>query len=156
MKHLREFSDFKDLVEDCKDILIDLLDDGIIVRVFNEESDLYIRIYTDRVRKGIRIGKYELCFNHLLSYLEERGYYLDKCKDSYITTEDEESLLCPRCGDDWIVEEEGGIYFGCTSCLYSSRLVDFLSQKTLMDDERFINLISQNKEVININLKYIR
>ena len=86
MKYLRRFNESIDnqLEEDCKYILSEMSDKGVIVIVNNNKSGLYIELEsrTNSDNDYIKLKEYKLDFEHLLSFLKSNGYVLQK--DSYV------------------------------------------------------------------------
>jgi hypothetical protein len=129
MKHLKRFNESSDLyntiISDCKDILLDLTDVGIRCGVDGgiKWDGVDSQINVDKVkieieaseRSKVRLGDFGLSFEHLISYLESKGYILDS-KGSFYEN------------DDW------DYYEGCPKCM--SRNVWF----TERDDEGDINM----------------
>ena len=130
MKHLKGFNEnsydlYNNTISDCKDILLDLTDIGIRCSV-----DMGIKwdgvksgINADKVKieieasslSKVRLGDFGPSFEHLLSYLESKGYILDS-KGSFYEN------------DDW------EYYEGCTTC--GSNNVSFVNR----DDDRDIKM----------------
>lgn len=130
MKHLRRFNEnsydlYNTIISDCKDILLDLTDEGIRCGV-----SLWLGDNIDKVkieieaseRSKVRLGDFSLSFEHLISYLESKGYILDS-KGSFYEN------------DDW------EYYEGCPTC--GSNNVSFVDrcdgQKEYLNDDRNIN-----------------
>lgn len=120
MKHLKRFNEnsydlYTNTISDCKDILLDLTDAGIKcdVKHFDNVDKVRIEIEASE-RSKVRLGDFSLSFEHLLSYLESKGYILDS-KGSFYEN------------DDW------DYYEGCPTC--GSANVSFVDR----DDDRDIN-----------------
>ena len=77
MKYLKRFNESieDDIVEECKDILLPLVDDGIIIdviKVGKRYGRIFIKISVDRL--PYNLIKYTDDLEHLNSYLESEGY----------------------------------------------------------------------------------
>ena len=112
MKHLRRFNensyDLYNTISDCKDILLDLTDIGIrcSVDMGIKWDGVKSQINVDKVKieieasshSKVRLGDFGPSFEHLLSYLESKGYILDS-KGSFYENDDWEYYEgCPTCG----------------------------------------------------------
>ena len=120
MKHLKRFNEnsydlYTNTISDCKDILLDLTDAGIScdIKHFGNVDKVKIEIEASSHSK-VRLGDFGPSFEHLLSYLESKGYILDS-KGSFYEN------------DDW------DYYEGCPTC--GSTNVSFVDR----DDDRDIN-----------------
>jgi ribosomal protein S27AE len=104
MKHLKRFNESSDLyntiISDCKDILLDLTDEGIRCGV-----SLWLGDNIDKVkieieaseRSKVRLGDFGLSFEHLISYLESKGYILDSRGSFYENDDWDYYEECPEC-----------------------------------------------------------
>jgi hypothetical protein len=111
MKHLKRFNESSDLyntiISDCKDILLDLTDVGIRCSVDGgiKWDGVESQVNADKVKieieasswSKVRLGDFSLSFEHLISYLESKGYILDS-KGSFYENDDWDSYEeCPEC-----------------------------------------------------------
>jgi len=130
--NVNESYDIYNTISDCKDILLDLTDVGIRcgvdagikwdgVRSGINVDKVKIEIVASSLSK-VRLGDFSLSFEHLISYLESKGYILDS-KGSFYEN------------DDW------DYYEGCPTC--GSNNVSFVDrcdgQKEYLNDDRNIN-----------------
>jgi ribosomal protein S27AE len=105
MKHLRRFNEnsydlYNTIISDCKDILLDLTDEGIRCGV-----SLWLGDNIDKVkieieaseRSKVRLGDFSLSFEHLISYLESKGYILDSRGSFYENDDWDYYEECPEC-----------------------------------------------------------
>ena len=84
MKHLKRFneSSIDDIINDCKDILIDLSDNNITYKVwvsgrFSGSGSIIVDIGDDD-DNSISLMNMSDTFEHLISYLESFGYLFSK------------------------------------------------------------------------------
>jgi ribosomal protein S27AE len=111
MKHLRRFNensyDLYNTISDCKDILLDLTDIGIrcIVDMGIKWDGVKSGINADKVKieieasslSKVRLGDFSLSFEHLISYLESKGYILDSRGSFYENDDWDYYEECPEC-----------------------------------------------------------
>ena len=106
MKHLKRFNEnsydlYTNTISDCKDILLDLTDIGISCNIkhFGNVDKVNIEIEASPLSK-VRLGDFASSFEHLISYLESKGYILDS-KGSFYGNDDWEYYEgCPTCGSN--------------------------------------------------------
>ena len=104
MKHLKRFNEnsydlYTNTISDCKDILLDLTDAGIRcdIKHFGNVDKVNIEIEASSHSK-VRLGDFGPSFEHLLSYLDSKGYILDS-KGSFYENDDWDYYEgCPKCG----------------------------------------------------------
>ena len=104
MKHLKRFNEnsydlYTNTISDCKDILLDLTDAGIRcdIKHFGNVDKVNIEIEASSHSK-VRLGDFGPSFEHLLSYLDSKGYILDS-KGSFYENDDWDYYEgCPTCG----------------------------------------------------------
>ena len=137
MKHLKRFnessidsvyehshevsneSSIVNILNDCKDILIDLSDNHIPYKVWVASSGSIIVDIGDD--KGLTSLKNEgSTFDHLFSYLESFGYLMNGKKSFYEGNNWEYYESCPKCGSDEVtVDVEASV----TKLLLTSRAI---------------------------------
>jgi hypothetical protein len=82
MKWIRTYESYSDLVVECENIFIDLIQDGSSIDVSfpgkksisGEPADIIRIIFNDRSRKPFKPLKYIDAFYHLDSFLQSKGY----------------------------------------------------------------------------------
>ena len=84
MKHLKSFNEnlfesedeIQEIVNNCKDILLDLKDDGFEVKVKYNNNASHENSFTIMIAKDVIFTKKDIAdvFNHLKSYMESVGY----------------------------------------------------------------------------------
>jgi hypothetical protein len=119
----------KDIVQDCKYILIDLADDGVPYKTSIKKStsiDDNIVIDIIDYDKGIELKKYVDNFNHLFDYLESLGYVLSKssyyCGDNWDAYE-----RCPECNSTGNITMINSDALKCNDCGHEALNGEFSS-----------------------------
>lgn len=82
MKWIKTYENYSDLLVQCEDILVDLIQDGVSVDVIKrnkttyseKEADIIRIIFNDKGRGSFNPLKYIDSFDHLNSFLESNGY----------------------------------------------------------------------------------
>ena len=106
MKYLRGFNESDNnqtnIINDCKDILLDLNDRHIKCSVWGVEGGTpyydKIKIEVGDGNNSFKLGSTELIFEHLFSYLESLDFFLDG-KDSFYGCDNWDYYgACPSCG----------------------------------------------------------
>ena len=107
MKHLRKFNEsdnynnLTNIINECKDILIELEHEGIKYNVYGFEGGTpsynRIKIEIGDESKIIKLRGYELMFEHLFSYLESEKFALDRNDSFYEKDGWEHYEACPEC-----------------------------------------------------------
>ena len=163
MKHLRRFNensyDLYNTISDCKDILLDLTDIGIRCSV-----DMGIKwdgvksgINADKVKieieasslSKVRLGDFSLSFEHLISYLESKGYILDSKGSFYENADWEYYECCPTCGSTNVsfVNRDDDIVINtweCGKCGKVGDQEDFLKPDHPISKSGLLNSIRNN------------
>ena len=131
MKHLKGFneSSIVNILNDCRDILIDLSDNHIHYKVWVSSSgSILIEIGDDRGLTSLK--SMSTTFDHLISYLESIGYLFSK-KSFYEGDNWEYYESCPKCGSDEVtidhIPTQIGNKFTCDKCKYVGDSEDFTS-----------------------------
>ena len=159
MKHLKRFSVYEhshevsnessivNILNDCKDILIDLSDNHIPYKVWVASSGSIIVDIGDD--KGLTSLKNEgSTFDHLFSYLESFGYLMNGKKSFYEGNNWEYYESCPKCGSDEVtidvnseVRFQSGNKFTCDKCKYVGDSEDFTSPDWPLDKNELMWVI---------------
>jgi hypothetical protein len=163
MRYLKKFNESIDnqLIEDCKYILSELSDKGILVNATMYEKGLFIDIESKSNSDNdyIKLNEYQLDFEHLLSFLKSNGYQFQK--DSYVTNDTWDYIeRCSKC--DYVntivnpkikfYEERGK----CNNCGYKSYIYDFLDEKHKIDEGDLHYFIKDNYWVGSMSLHFKR
>lgn len=82
MRWIKTYENYSDLLVQCEDILVDLIQDGVSVDVIKrnkttyseKEADIIRIIFNDKGRESFNPLKYIDSFDHLNSFLESNGY----------------------------------------------------------------------------------
>lgn len=161
MKYLRRFNESIDnqLEEDCKYILSELSDKGVIVIVNNNKIGLYIELEsrTNSDNDYIKLKEYKLDFEHLLSFLKSNGYVLQK--DSYVTNDTWDPIeRCPNCGYvNTMINPKINFHdetAECGACEYKSNMYEFLEHEHKIDEKELNYYINQNYWVSGMYLYF--
>jgi hypothetical protein len=135
MRYLKLYENFNDdIIEDCRDILIDLSDDGI-------DLDILFDVY--QVKYGgvsffIEIGSYSNIiemkeykdnFMRLLDYLESLGWSLSS--SSFYRSDNWDYIeRCPNCNfTDSSYLHGNGEVLECGNCSHQDNYTEFLTDK---------------------------
>jgi hypothetical protein len=161
MRYLKNFNESVDsqLVDDCKYILSELSDKGILVDATMNEKGLSIDIesISNSDNDYIKLNEYKLEFEHLLSFLESYGYKLQK--DSYVTNDTwDPNVFCPNCGNDNTDDIIGGEDYKtkCYHCDYESSSDQFLDFRHKIDEGDLHYFIKDNYWVGSMSLYFKR
>jgi hypothetical protein len=146
MKHLRKFNEsdnynnLTNIINECKDILIELEHDGVKYNVYGFEGGTpsynRIKIEIGDESKIIKLHGYELMFEHLFSYLESEKFVLDRNDSFYEKDGWEHYEACPECqstnvssinrdDDSYFSRDEGNNEFECGKCKHIGSQEDF-------------------------------
>lgn len=155
MKHLKRFNEnsydlYTNTISDCKDILLDLTDAGISCNIkhFGNVDKVKIEIEASSHSK-VRLGDFGPSFEHLLSYLESKGYILDS-KGSFYENDDWEYYEgCPTCGSTNVsfVNRDDDIVINtweCGKCGKVGDQEDFLKPDHPISKSGLLNSIRNN------------
>jgi hypothetical protein len=120
------------IINDCKDILIDLSDNNITCKVWVSGSgSIIVQIGDDNLFTSLR--NMSDTFDHLFSYLESFGYLMSN-KSFWEGDSWEYYESCPKCSSDEVtidVNSEdrfgSGHKFTCDKCNYLGDSEDFQS-----------------------------
>lgn len=159
MKYLKRFNENSDLydntISDCKDILLDLTDIGIRCDVnhFDNVDKFKIEIEASEQSK-VRLGDFGSSFEHLLSYLESKGYILDS-KGSFYENENWDSYEeCPECGSNNVShdsftngERNWGSNYKCGKCDHVGDVDNFQSPGHPISKSELLNSIRNNYHI---------
>ena len=163
MKYLRRFNensyDLYNTISDCKDILLDLTDIGIRCSVDGgiKWDGVKSQINVDKVKieieasslSKVRLGDFSLSFEHLISYLESKGYILDS-KGSFYENDDWEYYEgCPTCGSNNVSfvdrDDDRDINnWECGKCGKVGEQEDFLKPDHPISKSELLNSIRNN------------
>lgn len=163
MKYLRRFNESIDnqLEEDCKYILSELSDKGVIVIVNNHKVGLYIELEsrTNSDNDYIKLKEYKLDFEHLLSFLKSNGYVLQK--DSYVTNDTWHTIeRCPKCDYVNTMINPKINFYGetaeCRACGHKSNMDEFLEHGYKIDEKELNYYIDNNYWVSSMYLHFKR
>ena len=156
MKHLKRFNEnsydlYTNTISDCKDILLDLTDVGIRcdIKHFGNVDKVKIEIAYVSSYSKVRLGDFGPSFEHLLSYLESKGYILDN-KGSFYENDDWEYYEgCPTCGSTNVsfVNRDDDIVINtwkCGKCGKVGDQEDFLKPEWPISKSELLNSISNN------------
>ena len=137
MKHLKRFNEHShevsNIINDCKDILIDLSDNNIHYKVWEALSgSIIVDIGDDNLFTSLR--NMSDTFDHLFSYLESFGYLMNGKKSFYEGDSWEYYESCPKCFSDEVTIDvnsedkfQSGHKFTCDKCKYLGDSEDFQS-----------------------------
>ena len=155
MRYLRRFNEnsydlYTNTISDCKDILLDLTDTGISCNIkhFGNVDKVKIEIEASSHSK-VRLGDFGPSFEHLLSYLESKGYILDS-KGSFYENDDWEYYEgCPTCGSTNVsfVNRDDDIVINtwkCGKCGKVGDQEDFLKPDHPISKSELLNSIRNN------------
>jgi ribosomal protein S27AE len=155
MKHLKRFNEnsydlHTNTISDCKDILLDLTDVGIRcdIKHFSNVDKVKIEIEASSHSK-VRLGDFGPSFEHLLSYLESKGYILDS-KGSFYENDDWEYYEgCPTCGSTNVSfvdrDDDRDINtWKCGKCGKVGDQEDFLKPEWPISKSELLNSIRNN------------
>jgi len=161
MRYLKKFNESIDnqLIEDCKYILSELSDKGILVNATMDEKGLFIDIESKSNSDNdyIKLNEYKLEFEHLLSFLKSNGYQLQK--DSYVTNDTwDPNVFCPNCDNDNTDDIIGGEDYKtkCYHCDYESSSDEFLDFRHKIDEGDLHYFIKDNYWVGSMSLYFKR
>jgi predicted Zn-ribbon and HTH transcriptional regulator len=177
MKHLKRFNESSDLyntiISDCKDILLDLTDVGIrcSVDMGIKWDGVKSQINVDKVkieieaseRSKVRLGDFGSSFEHLLSYLESKGYILDN-KGSFYENDDWDSYEeCPECRSTNVSydrftngERNWGSDYKCGKCGHVGDVDNFQSQSHPISKSELLNSIRNNYYIDFMYLVFLK
>ena len=149
-------SNLNDIINDCKDILIDLGDNKITYKVngvslkFNDE--ISIEIGDDG---GVTsLSNMDLPFEHLISYLESMGFILDGNGSFYENSNWEYYERCPNCFSDNIRVNDD--VFTCNKCKLSGDSDDFITPEWPLDKSELFYSIKMNYKFDFMSLVFYR
>ena len=140
-------SDLNDVVNDCKDILIDLSDNHIPYKVWVASSGSIIVDIGDD--KGLTSLKNEgSTFDHLFSYLESFGYLMNGKRSFYEGDNWDYYESCPKCSSDEVTVDvnsedkfQSGLKFTCDKCKYVGDSEEFNSPEWPLDKSELMWVI---------------
>ncbi len=135
MKYLRAFNESDNnqtnIINDCKDILLDLDDYSIKYNVYGLEGGTS---YYDKIKielgdgdNSFKLNSTELIFEHLFSYLESLDFVLDG-RDSFYEGDNWDYYeACPSCGSNNVSSLPlADVYeFECVKCKHVGLREDF-------------------------------
>ena len=148
MKYLRKFNEsdnynnLTNIINECKDILIELEHEGIKYNVYGFEGGTpsynRIKIEIGDESEIIKLRGYELMFEHLFSYLESEKFVLDR-NDSFYEKDGWDAYeACPECQstnvssisredepNTFITWSNGNNEFECVKCKHIGCQEDF-------------------------------
>jgi hypothetical protein len=169
MRYLKKFNESIDnqLIEDCKYILSELSDKGILVNATMDEKGLFIDIESKSNSDNdyIKLNEYQLEFEHLLSFLESYGYKESAGETrwdgpySYVTNDTwDPNVFCPNCGNDNTDDIIGGEDYKtkCYHCDYESSSDQFLDFRHKIDEGDLHYFIKDNYWVESMSLYFKR
>ena len=150
MKYLKKFNESisSDIINDCKDILIDLSDDNIKYKFINDPEIIMIEIFSDE--KIIDLKKYEDPIKRINDYLESLGFNLSLF--SYYKKDGEILELCPICNSSYV--KSGPSYSICTDCEYSGDIEEFEREEHYFDKEKLYSYIDNGVKADYIWLNF--
>ena len=164
MKYIMSFnesiSNLNDVVNDCKDILVDLLDHKITYNVYGYEGKSR-GISKDRIT--IEIGddrgvtsliNMDLPFEHLFYYLESSGFVLDTNRSFYSNSDWGSNQVCPECGSENLTYDDDDVY--CNTCNISGYSDDFTSPDYKLDKTDLFYAIKMNKKFESMLIDFYR
>jgi predicted Zn-ribbon and HTH transcriptional regulator len=169
MKHLKRFNEnsydlYTNTISDCKDILLDLTDVGISCNIkhFGNVDKVNIEIEASSHSK-VRLGDFSLSFEHLLSYLESKGYILDS-KGSFYENDDWDSYEeCPECRSTNVSydsftngERNWGSDYKCGKCGHVGDQDNFQSQSHPISKSELLNSIRNNYYIDFMYLLFLK
>jgi hypothetical protein len=139
MKHLRRFNEsdnynnLTNIINECKDILIELEHEGIKYNVYGFEGGTpsynRIKIEIGDESKIIKLRGYELMFEHLFSYLESEKFALDRNDSFYEKDGWDDYEACPECQSTNVSsinrDDDGDNEFECGKCKHIGYQEDF-------------------------------
>jgi hypothetical protein len=164
MKYLRKYNeslykDYKFVIKsEIEDILLDFSDNGhtFLVRYSNEL--IFINIEDDN-NKLIKLTDYGDTLEHLISYLDNLGYKLDK--GSYFVNEDLDKIIsCANCGSYEVDIFNDGDSAQCNDCGYNADILDFDSSNIyplplLSDLKNLIKSEDSSVESLFLSFEYV-
>jgi len=177
MRYIKTFNESSDLyntiISDCKDILLDLTDVGIRCGVDGgiKWDGVDSQINADKVKieieasshSKVRLGDFGLSFEHLLSYLESKGYILDS-KGSFYENDDWDSYEeCPECRSTNVSydsftngERNWGSDYKCGKCGHVGDVDNFQSPSHPISKSELLNSIRNNYYIDFMYLVFLK
>jgi hypothetical protein len=150
------------IISNCKDILIDLSDDGFEYKIISpysnsrESNEIIINIGNPSNNYMIKLAGYELVFNHLFNYLESNGFKLCN-KLSYFENDTwDYHEACPECDSQLITVTKvmDEYFFVCDKCEFGGYQDDFLSPQHPITKDELLWSIRKNYFVQWISLVF--
>ena len=136
MRYLKRFNESatNEIVNDCKDILIDFTDNGYFIDSYLKSNTLIVEI-GERESKMIKLQDFGEPLERLFYYLSSEGYSLTG--KSYVQNDNwDANTQCPECGSESIVTIDTGDEFlsTCKKCGYSDDNSNFLDFRHRVDE----------------------
>lgn len=135
MRYLKRFNESatNEIVNDCKDILIDFTDNGYFIDSYLKSNTLVVEIGDEL--KMIKLQDFGEPLERLFYYLSSEGYSLTG--KSYVQNDNwDANTQCPECGSESIVTIDTGDEFlsTCKKCGYSDNNSNFLDFRHRVDE----------------------
>jgi len=162
----KRYQSVTDVRNNCEDILLELSDKGFEYKVYGSEANKntnrpfldkdLIRISIGDQLRIIKLKDFELEFEHLLSYLKEEGFILEK--DSYYENSMWENYeCCPMCNSEYVFLKDDCRYTKkCEDCNHIGNNEDFQKPEHPLTIGDLIYSIKNNFHIDNMLLVFIR
>ena len=149
-------SDLNDVVNDCKDILVDLLDHKITYNVWGSGGTRKdnITIEIGDVSGVTSLINMDLPFEHLFSYLESSGFVLDTNRSFYENSNWDYYECCPNCFSDNIRVNDD--VFTCNKCKTYGDSDDFITPEWPLDKSELFYSIKMNYKFDFMKIDFYR
>jgi hypothetical protein len=150
MKHLKKFRENLDtqIIDNCKDILVDLSDNHIPYKVWVKDKYDFIMIEIgegDGVVTSLK--NMSTTFEHLFSYLESFGYTLNSKKSFYEGDNWEYYECCPNCGNENVILNRD--VFTCLKCNASGDSEEFTTPEWPLSKSEFMSTVVRGGQGFN-------
>ena len=157
MKHLKKFNENSDsdIIDNCKDILVDLSDNHIPYKLWVKDKYDFIMIEIGDIEGGwTSLKNMSTTFDHLFSYLESFGYSLNSKKSFYEGENWEYYECCPKCGSNNITvrnfhDDVNNDVFACDKCNYVGEVEEFQSPEWPLSKSEFMFSVVRDGQKFN-------
>lgn len=150
MKHLKKFRENLDtqIIDNCKDILVDLSDNHIPYKVLVKDKYDFVMIEIGEGEGVVTsLKNMSTTFEHLFSYLESFGYTLNSKKSFYEGDNWEYYECCPHCGNENVLLNRD--VFTCDKCKTSGDSEEFTTPEWPLSKSEFMSTVIRGGQGFN-------